>query len=149
VTVPLRDTAQAMSQENVEIVRSCCEAFDRGDYEAALDAFAPDVEYDLSHFPDGGVYRGHEGVREAFRTWMGTWEDYRQERDEPIDAGDQIILPTREYGRGKGSGLALERPTFGVWTMRDGKAVRIHFYSTMAEALEAVGLSEQDARAGT
>ena len=63
-----------MSQENVEIVRRCCEAFDRGDYESALDAFAPDIEYDLSHFPDGGVYRGREGVREAFRIWMGTGE---------------------------------------------------------------------------
>ena len=136
-----------MSQENVEIVRRCCEAFDRGDYECALELFDPDIEYDLSHFPDGGVYRGREGVREAFRIWMGTWEDYHQEREEPVDAGDQVILPTREHGRGKGSGAVLERLTFGVWTLRDGKAVHICFYSTMAEALEAVGLSEQDAHA--
>jgi ketosteroid isomerase-like protein len=131
----------------VEIVKRCCEAFDRGDYEAALDAFAPDIEYDLSHFPDGQVYRGRDGVREAFRIWMGTWENYRQMRAEPIDAGDQIILPTRERGRGKGSGVTLERQTFGVWTIRDGKAARIRFYSTLGEALEAVGLSEQDAHA--
>jgi ketosteroid isomerase-like protein len=131
-----------MSQENVEIVRRCCEAFDRGDYEAALEALAPDVEYDLTHFPDGGVYRGREGVREAFRIWMGTWEEYRQERDELVDAGDEVIVPTREYGRGKGSGVALERGTFGVWTMHDRRAVRIRFYPTMAEALQAVGLSE-------
>jgi ketosteroid isomerase-like protein len=131
-----------MSRENVEIVRRCCEAFDRGDYEAALEALDPDIEYDLSHFPDGGVYRGREGVREAFRIWLGTWEDYRQERDELLDAGDQIIVPTREYGRGKGSGLVLERRTFGVWTVRDGRVVSVHFYSTIADALEAVGLSE-------
>ena len=130
-----------MSQENVEIVRRSFEAFDAGAYEAALEAFAPDIEYDLSHFPDGGVYRGHDGVREAFRIWLGTWEDYRQERDELVDAGDEVIVPVREYGRGKGSGLALERPTFGVWKLRDGKVVRIRFFSTMAEALEAVGLS--------
>jgi ketosteroid isomerase-like protein len=35
-----------MSQENVEIVRRCCEAFNRGDYEAALDALDPDIEWD-------------------------------------------------------------------------------------------------------
>lgn len=131
-----------MSQENVEIVRRCVEAFDAGDYGAALEAFSPDVEYDLSHFPDGGIYRGRAGIREAFRTWMGTWEDYRQERDEIVDAGDRVIVPTREYGRGKGSGLALERQTFGVWTMRDGSVIRVDFYATMAEALEGVGLSE-------
>jgi len=131
-----------MSKENVEIVRRCCDAFDRGDYEAALDVMDSDIEYDLSHFPDGGVYRGREGVREAFRIWMGTWEEYRQEREEPIDAGDQVILPTREYGRGKGSGASLERQTFGLWTIRDGRAVHIRFYSTLSEALEAAGLSE-------
>jgi ketosteroid isomerase-like protein len=136
-----------MSQENVEIVRRCGEAFDAGDYEAAFEALDPDIAYDLSHFPDGRVYRGHDGVREAFRIWMGTWEDYRQERDEIVDAGDEVIVAVRESGRGKGSGLALERRTFGVWTLRDGRAVRIRFYSTMAEALEAVGLSEQDAHA--
>src|SRR3954468_22751798 len=91
-----------MSQENVQIVRRTCEAFDAGDYEAALDVFAPDVAYDLSHFPDGGVYRGRGGVREAFRIWLGTWEDYRQERDEFVDAGDQVVVAVREYGRGKG-----------------------------------------------
>jgi len=131
-----------MSRENVEIVKRCCEAFDRGDYEAALDALAPDVEYDLTHFPDGRVYRGHDGVREAFRIWMGTWDDYRQERRDLIDAGIEVIVPTREHGRGNGSGLELDRQTVGVWTMRDGKAVRIRFYPTLPEALEAVGLSE-------
>jgi ketosteroid isomerase-like protein len=131
-----------MSQQNVEIVTRCCEAFDRGDYETALNALAPNVEYDLSHFPDGRVYRGHEGVREAFRIWMGTWEDYRQERRGLIDAGEEVVVPTLEHGRGKGSGVELDRQTVGVWTMRDGKAVRIRFYTTVAEALEAVELSE-------
>jgi ketosteroid isomerase-like protein len=131
-----------VSGENVEIVRRCCEAFDRGDYEAALEAFDPEVEYDLSHFPDGKVYRGRAGVTEAFRIWLGTWEDYRQERDEPIDAGEHVVLPTREHGRGKGSGLELMRPTFGLWTFRDGKVVRIRFYPTLSEALEAAGRTE-------
>ena len=129
-----------MSRENVEVVLRCCEAFDRGDYQAALDALHPEIEYELSHFPEGRVYHGHEGVREAFRIWLGTWEDYRQERDELIDAGDEVVVPTREHGRGKGSGVEIVRATWGVWTMREGKAVRIRFYDTEADALEAVGL---------
>jgi ketosteroid isomerase-like protein len=131
-----------MSQENVEIVRRCCEAFNRADYEAALDALDPAIEYDLSHFPDGRVYQGREGVREAFRTWLGTWDDYRQEQEEFIDAGDEVVVCVREHGRGKGSGLKLARATFGVWTMNDQRVIRIRFYGTKAEALEAVGLSE-------
>jgi ketosteroid isomerase-like protein len=131
-----------LSQENAEIVRACCEAFDQGDYAAALAVFDPDVEYDLTHFPEGRVYHGPDGVREAFRIWMGTWENYRQER-EVIDAGGEtVVVPTREFGRGKTSGLELSRETVGVWTLRAGKVVRILFYSTRAEAFEAVGLRE-------
>jgi ketosteroid isomerase-like protein len=131
-----------MSQANVEIVRRCSEAFNRGDYEAALEALDPAIEYDLRHFPDGRVYHGRDGIREAFRIWLGTWDDYRQEQEEFIDAGDEVIVCVREYGRGKGSGLELSRPTFGVWTLARGLAVRIRFYGTRAQALEAVGLRE-------
>jgi ketosteroid isomerase-like protein len=132
-----------MSRENVEIVRASFESFQRGDYDAAMDAFDQEIEYDLTHFPDGKVYRGHDGVREAFRIWMGTWDDFRQELDELIDAGDtEVIAVVREFGRGKGSGIALERPTVGLWTMRNGKAVRIRFFERQEDALEAAGLSE-------
>jgi ketosteroid isomerase-like protein len=132
-----------MSQENVEVVRRSFEAFQRGDYEAAVEALDPGIEYDLTHFPDGQIYLGHDGVREAFRIWLGTWEDYRQVLDELIDlGGDEVLAVVREFGRGKGSGIEVERPTAGVWTMRDGKAVRIRFYPGKAEALEAAGLSE-------
>ena len=131
-----------MSRENVELVRECCEAFDRDEYEAALGVLHPEISYELTHFPDGQIYRGHEGVREAFRIWLGAWEGYRAEREEIIDAGDDVIVATREFGRGKGSGLQLDRLTFGIWTVRQNKVVRIQFRSTKAEALEAVGLGE-------
>ncbi len=129
-----------MSEENVGIVRACLEAFQRGDYETAMEAFDPEIEYDLRVFPDGKVYRGHDGVREAFRIWLGTWEDYRQELEEIIDTpGDEVIVLVREFGRGKGSGIEVERPTAGMWTIRDRKAVRIRFYPDRDAALEALG----------
>ena len=92
-----------MSQENVEIVRCSGEAFDRGDYQAALDALDPEVEYDLSHFPEGRVYHGHEGVRESFRIWLGTWEDYHQERVEIIDADDRSSWSCGSAGAERGA----------------------------------------------
>jgi len=103
-----------MSQENVEIVRRSCDAFNRGDYDEALVCFDPEVRYDLTHFPDGRIYHGHVGVRAAFRIWLGTWKNYHQEQEEFIDAGDEVVVAVREFGSGKGSGANLERPTFGV-----------------------------------
>jgi ketosteroid isomerase-like protein len=130
-----------MSQENVEIARRSVEAFARGDYEKALQVLDPEVEFDLRHIPDGSVYHGHAGVREAFRIWLGTWEDYRLDVSEFIDAGDEVVVCVRDYGRGKGSGLALDRPSFSIWKLTDGLVVRIRFRGTKAEALEAAGLS--------
>ncbi len=138
-----------MSRENVEVVRASFEAFRAGDYDRALEPFDAKVEYDLTHFPEGRVYQGREGVVEAFRTWMGAFEDYRQELDELIDAGgDHVIAVVREFGRGKGSGVETERSTAGLWTLRDGRAIRIRFYDTKEDALRAIGSESEPPEGG-
>ena len=43
-------------------------------------------------------------------------------------------------GRGKKSGVEAETEFAHVWTMRDGKAVRIAAYFDRAEALKAAGI---------
>jgi hypothetical protein len=62
-----------MSQENVEVVRRHIDAYLSGDYEAALEAYHPEVVCDATVRPEGRVYWGREGVIEAFRVWRGTW----------------------------------------------------------------------------
>jgi hypothetical protein len=44
---PQRDTAGAMSEENVEIVRAQIDAYNRGDYDAALGALDEEVEWQV------------------------------------------------------------------------------------------------------
>jgi ketosteroid isomerase-like protein len=61
-----------MSQENVEVVERVFDAVARHDTEAVLDAYDPDIEYDFSGSPLGGligdtVYRGHDGMRRWVR----------------------------------------------------------------------------------
>jgi ketosteroid isomerase-like protein len=131
-----------MSEKNLEIFWRSCEAFDSGDYEQALDAIDPEIEYDLSHFPEGRVYHGHDGVREAFRIWIGAFDDYRQDREVIAASDDTFVVAVNEYGRGKASGAEVVRTTYGCWTMRAGRAVRIVFFETREATLEAAGLSE-------
>ncbi len=50
------------------------------------------------------------------------------------------------YHRGRDGIEITVRPS-GVWTIRDGRIVHVCFYQEWQEALEAVGLSEQDAHA--
>jgi ketosteroid isomerase-like protein len=131
-----------MSEENVEIVRRVLDAYVRGDYETGLAAFDPDVEFDVSIRPEGHVYRGHQGVVEALRTWTGTWEAYRLEVEEIVDAGDQVVVIDRQSGRGRGSGIPLAQQTFSVFTLRDGKVVRVVWFQNREEAFKAAGLRE-------
>jgi uncharacterized protein len=131
-----------MSQENAEIVRRMYQAFLRGNYEESLAAFHPEVEWDVSIRPEGRVYRGHAGVVEAIRTWNGTWEDFTAEIEEIIGAGEHVVLIDRQTGRGKGSGAPLDQRTFWVYTLRGRKIVRVKWFRTRHEALEAAVLSE-------
>jgi ketosteroid isomerase-like protein len=131
-----------MSQENVEVVRRVYDAYLSGAFEAALAVIDPEVEFDVSMRPEGKVYQGHEGVVEGLRTWTGTWEAYRVDVEEIIDAGEHVIAVERQSGRGKGSGVPLAQQFFAVFTIRDGKVIRMVWLSTREQALEAAGLRE-------
>jgi ketosteroid isomerase-like protein len=69
---------------------------------------------------------------------------YRMSPEEFIDAGDdRVFVFSREGGRGRGSGAEVEtHPTAHLWTLRDGKAIRMQSYWERADALEAAGLRE-------
>jgi ketosteroid isomerase-like protein len=144
-----------MSQENVEIVRRLYEAVARRDTGTVLSLYDPDVEWDGSRsrwaevMPAEAQYgRGHEELRSFFRLYYEMWESFEDNVQELIDAGEQVISVVTSRGRGRTSGVEVEwAGNAGVWTIRDGKIIRVVWFKSRAEALEAVGLSEQDAHA--
>jgi ketosteroid isomerase-like protein len=129
-----------MSEENVEIVRRHMDAYLSGDFEAALRVYSPEVECDTTVRPEGSVYRGREGVIEAFRVWRGTWEGWKGEIEEIIDGGDRVLMVLHESGRGKGSGVEVEQRTFFVYTLRNDMIVHALVLVNEAQAFEAAGL---------
>jgi ketosteroid isomerase-like protein len=131
-----------MSEENVEVVREMIAAYVAGDNAAALAAHDPEVEFDATVRPDGRIYRGREGVAEAMRVWTGTWEEYKLEVEEMIDAGDRVLVISRESGRGKGSGVTIDQHSFSVFTLRDKQIVHYEVFLEREKALEAAGLGE-------
>jgi ketosteroid isomerase-like protein len=135
-----------MSQQNMEIVRRFVDQA-RTTRNPVLDIFDKDVEWELDpgrlaipDFPPAS--HGPDGVREFFRRWVGSFDDWDYEVEESIDAGDAIVLRIHQWGRGKGSGASVEARFWQVWTMRNGKAVRVTHHIEKAEALEAAGLRE-------
>ena len=126
----------------MEIVRRHLDAYLSGDNETALEAYGPEVEFDVSVRPEGRVYRGREGVAEAERTWAGTWKDWKIDIEEIIGAGENVVVVDRQSGQGRESGTRFEQQTGWVYTLEQGKIVRVVWHPTRADALEAAGLSE-------
>ena len=131
-----------MSREDVDVVRRVFEASSRRDSEAVLALYHPEVEWDASRTQPGlgefaDVVHGHEGLREFFRVWREAWgtDEYRYE--ELIDAGDTVVSVASQTGSGRASGVLVVRPLAGVWTIRDGRIVRVVWFPTREAALYA------------
>ena len=134
-----------MSEENVDFIRRGYEALAEGGG-VAFEFLDPDIEWrGPREFPDlAEPFYGHDGVRRYMEKVDEVFDDYRMVPEQFIDAGgDQVLVFSREGGRGKGSGAEVQtNPTAHLWTIRDGKAIRMQSYWERSAALEAAGLSE-------
>ena len=134
-----------MSREGLQVVRRVIEAHERGDLATVFAAYDPGIEWNIARVmaPIGDfepVYHGHEGVRAFWRVWFAAWETVSFEYEEFIDAGDSVVSILNQRMRGRTSGAEVEWSSYAqVWTVRDGKIVRVEFFPTRAEALEAAG----------
>jgi ketosteroid isomerase-like protein len=129
-----------MSRENVETVRQLFEAFNRRDTDALLELLHPHVEWlPMLAKLEGAVYRGRDEVARWVAELDREWAEFRPHLQECRDLGD-VVLALGTGGRG--SGVDVEAPFFGVLTVRGGKLAALRTFTTEAEALEAVGLRE-------
>ena len=137
-----------MSQENVEIVRHGYELFNSGDFEAWLATLSPDVELDERYLaPDATIYRGHEGVRRWWQAGTEAVEPPHLDVLRWFDGGDAVVTDVTARVRGLGSGAETTARLAHATRIRNGRVVYVGSFATVDEALEAVGLSEQDAHA--
>jgi ketosteroid isomerase-like protein len=129
-----------MSEENVEKVRSTTNEWGQGNYSSVAWAHS---EIELVG-ADGSVTRG---INEAGKQWaefLEAWDDFATLAEEILEAGDDRVLAlVRFQGRGRGSGTPLaDFSGAQLFTLREGKVVRLELFSQRDEALEAAGLSE-------
>ena len=136
------------SRENVELVHTAIDAFNRQDLAALADFCAEDFEFVsvLAAVDAGAPHisgpRGLErGTSRACATPAGGVVDRRfpglRRR------ADSLAAVVRMTGRGQHSGVTVDRTIGMTYRLRDGKVSRMRVaYLEPHEALEAVGLSE-------
>src|SRR5438874_13160600 len=73
---------------------------------------------------------------------FATWESYVWEPEQLIEAGPDVVALLRSTGRGRGSGVEVERETAMVWSVREGRAMGMRFFRHRGEALRASGLDD-------
>jgi ketosteroid isomerase-like protein len=121
-----------MSQENVEIVRT----FLMVDVDEALTYADPGIVWNPASEASA---QGHDAVRASLARWKGEWDDYRLTPEEFVDSGDRVVVTVRLGGRGRGSGVEVGARFYDLYTLRDGKIVRMDQFTERSEALEAIG----------
>ena len=132
-----------MSRENVEVVRETIDAYNRGDWDAALENTAPGFVWDNSAAMGDyrGVYTTPEQIRGVWANAADVWESVRVELDELIPVGEHVAAPHTSHMRGR-DGIEVQGRTTWLFTLRHGKIERLCLYQDRQEALEAAGLSE-------
>jgi ketosteroid isomerase-like protein len=132
---------------NAEVVRRHFEAFERGGLDAVAEFWHPNIEWRAVEgaADDVGVIRGSDALRRYYEDWIETFEQLRAEVEEVIfEADDRIAVVVRNSGRGRASGVATVGRYYVACTVRDGQILSGREYGTREQALEAVGIAEQD-----
>jgi ketosteroid isomerase-like protein len=128
-------------QEMISSLRRAYEAFNRGDFDTAVEVAHSEIEF----VPPGGQapLRGAD----ALRAWMepDAFEEQQLQPREFRVQGNKVLVRQHTRARGAGSGIELDLEAWVLWTLDDdGLVTRVEGFLPHqdAEALEAAGLSD-------
>ena len=131
----------------MEIVRAAYEAWNAGDMDALRELYDPAViTRAIEGWPEPGPYVGREAVMRWMAQLRETWDaDTVELTSDFIAAGDRVAGRVIWHGAGRGPEANMGMTV--VQTVRDGRIFYVEYFWDYAKALEALGLSEQDAQA--
>jgi ketosteroid isomerase-like protein len=137
-----RDTARAMSRENVEAVRRGFAGFAKEGVEGVIPFYTEDaIIFSIPERPDDAEYHGHDGVRKLTRQWEENFDDFGIDVRELHDGGDTVVALVELTGQTKDSAIPMRMELGAVFSgFRDGRVARQRLFSSWEGALEAVAL---------
>jgi ketosteroid isomerase-like protein len=134
----------ARRDDVVEVIREAFRRWNKRDIDYWIRHAQPDVEIwsKYAALDESGPYRGRAGMREWRAEIDRNFELHEVFADEVRDVGGKVLVLGSVHFRGEASGAEMRHPFAWVCEMRDGALSRMFFYSSQADALEAVGLAE-------
>ena len=130
---------------NLDLVRSICSAWERGDYTSVEWADA-DIEYVIADGPAPAHSKGLAGMAKVARANVESWEDLRFEPEDYRELDGERVLVLHNYrGRGKTSGVdlrTLRTEAAQLFHVREGRVTRLVHYWDRHRALTDLGLEE-------
>jgi len=130
-----------MSEQNLKAVVAYIDAYNRRDFDEAVKPFDPDVEWILPDRQSSDSGRGTDAVIRFWKEIDENFDDLQLRPQEHVHAGDRVATRLRHYGRAK-SGVEIDTELYHqVVTFREGRMVRIEYFASWPEALEAAGVA--------
>jgi ketosteroid isomerase-like protein len=125
-----------MSQTNIEFVKTCYAAFQRGDIATILSLVADDVDWTNpgEGVPTCGTRRSVAEVGRFFEIVDSTWNFTAFEPREYVASGDTVVAIGSYAAIAKQTGKSVASEWVMVWKIRDGKVTYFREY-TDTEAL--------------
>ena len=138
-----------MSHENLEVAQDVVAAWNSHDFErwlACWDASCEWVPRLRGEVEGKQTYRGHEGLRRYWEEDDSVWDRFLVDFRDVRAIGDQVVMIGTATASGKESGVEITRPLAIRFQVTGRKIIRGESYLDVNDALEAVGLAEQDVK---
>jgi ketosteroid isomerase-like protein len=121
------------------MVQRWFEAFNERGVEGIAAFIDPEFEAttppNLASEPD--TYHGPDGIRRWFDSFDEVMSDIRWDAHSFQQVGDQVVVEFTLRARGKTTGLDFGQDAVMLWSLRDGKAIRVELFESLDEALAA------------
>jgi ketosteroid isomerase-like protein len=136
------DGSHARERRPAELVRALYKAIDERDYEAGFALLDDEFEWlEPERALLGRVHRGPDQVRAAIETLLEVFDEFTIEPEEFHEYGQHVAVPIRQRVRGGASGVEVEIRIGHLWTIRDGKVIRLEVFAAREDARKAAELA--------
>lgn len=139
---------ETASPRVVERFKQGWECWNDGELDLMGEMYAEDAELDMSAvFIGMPPFSGRESMRRHWEELWETWEGIRMDPLEVFDIrGGRFVMDGRMWGRGKRSGVEVDRRLAVLYTVReaDEKIIRCQFFPTVEAAMDSATASTAD-----